>query len=79
MANRLFIVGCFAHDSQGILAAVGQFTLMGIERHFNFLLRFDLELRVTTVTNAHHWSGLAYDSQLALWHDLSLAQVGEGA
>jgi hypothetical protein len=35
-------------------------------------------LRVTTLANANHRSGLFYDSQLALWHDLSLAQGGDG-
>ena len=78
MENKLFIVGRFAHDPQGILAAVGQFALMGIERGLNFLLRFALKLRVTALANANHRRGLLYDSQLALWHNLSLAQGGDG-
>ena len=64
--NRLFIVGRFTHDPHGILAAVGQFALMGIERGF--------ELRIIALAKANHRRGLSYDSQLALWHDLSLPQ-----
>lgn len=44
MENRLFIVGCFQHDPQGILTTVGQFALMGIERGFNCLLGIGLKL-----------------------------------
>ncbi len=76
--NRLFIFGRFPHYPQGILAAVGQFALMGIERGFDFLLRFGLELRVITLAKANHLRGLFYDFQLALWHDPSLAQGGDG-
>jgi hypothetical protein len=78
MKNRLFIFGRFAHDPQRILAAVGQFALVGIECGFNFLLRFGLELQITAFANANHRCGLFYDSQLTLWHDLSLAQGGDG-
>ena len=78
MENRLLIVGRFAHDPQGILATVGQFALMGIERDFNFPLKFGLELRVATFANSNHRRGLFYDSQLTIWHNLSLTQGRDG-
>jgi hypothetical protein len=78
MKNRLFIFGRFAHDPQRILAAVGQFALVGIECGFNFLLRFGLELQVAAFANTEQWRGFFYDSQFALWHNPSLTQGGDG-
>jgi hypothetical protein len=69
MKNRLFIVGRFTHNPQGILAAVGQLALMDIERGFNFLLRLGLELRVAVFAYAEQWRSLFHDPKLALWHD----------
>jgi hypothetical protein len=78
MENRLLILGRFAHDPQGILAAVGWFALMGIERGFDFLLRPGFELRVAAFAYTDNRWVMFYDPQLALWHDLSLAQGGDG-
>jgi hypothetical protein len=73
MKNRLLVFGRLSHDPQRILATVGQFALMGIERGFNFLLRLGLELRVAAFAYSDYRWVLFYDPQLALWHDLSLA------
>jgi hypothetical protein len=78
MKNSLFIVGCFAHNPQGILAAIGHFTLVAIKCGFNFLFKFAFELRVAAFAYAEEWRGLFHDPKLALWHDLSLAQGGDG-
>ncbi len=74
MENRLFIVGCFAHDSQGILAAVGQFALMGIELYLNIIA---FELGVAAFTYANGGRGLLHDPQFALLHNCSLAYPAE--
>ena len=73
MRNRLLVLGRFAHDPQSILATVGQFALMGIERGFNFLLRFGLELRVAAFAYSDYRRVLFYDPQFARRHDCSLA------
>jgi hypothetical protein len=44
VVNRLFIVGRFAHDAQGILATVGKFAFVGIKSGLNLVLEIGLEL-----------------------------------
>ncbi len=73
MKNRLFIFGRFAHDSQGILAAVGQFALMNIELCLNIGI---LKLSVAPFADANGWRSLLYNPQFALRHDCSLAHLG---
>jgi hypothetical protein len=73
MKNRLFIFGSFADNPQGILAAIGQFALVGSEGILKGLLGITLELRIATLTNTEHRRGVSYDSEIVLWHDLSLA------
>jgi hypothetical protein len=79
MGNRLFIFGRFAHDTQRILAAIGQLALVGIECGLDGLLGFAPELGIASFAYAEHGRGLVHDPQLALWHDPSLAHAGEGA
>jgi hypothetical protein len=78
MKNRLFIFGRFAHNSQRILAAVGQFALMRVERGYNFLVGFGLELQIAAFANTKQRRGFFYDSQTTLWHVLSLAHLERG-
>ncbi len=73
MKSRLFIFGSFADDPQGILAAIGQFALVGSKGILKGLLRIALELRIATLTNTEHRRSVSCDSEIALWHDLSLA------
>ena len=79
MKNRLLVLGCFVHDPERILAAVGKFALVGVERRLDSLLGIGLELRIAAFANADYWRGLFDDPQLALWHDFSLAQSAGGA
>ncbi|MGC2851386.1 MAG: hypothetical protein WB556_15480 [Candidatus Acidiferrum sp.] len=72
MPNRLFIFGCFAHDSQRILAAVGQFALVGIELCLKVIA---LELGIASFAYADGRRTLLYDPQFAFWHVQSLAHL----
>ena len=78
MKNRLFIFSRFAHDPQCILGAVCRLTFVAIESGFNSPLRVRLKLRAATLAYADHWWAFFHDPQLAFWHDLSLAQSGDG-
>lgn len=74
MRNRLLIFGSFAHDAQGVLAAVSQLALVCVELGFDFLLRIGLKLPVTMLTYGNDRRCFLYDSQTAFRHGLSLAQ-----
>jgi hypothetical protein len=76
MKNKLFIVGCFAHDPQGVLTAIKRLTLVGIKLCLNVGI---FELSVAPFTNADGGRRLFYHPQFALLHDLSLAHGGDGA
>jgi hypothetical protein len=79
MANRLFIFGGFAHDSQGVVAAIDQLAFVGIERGFNRLLGVALELGVAALAYGEEWWTIIHDSQFAFRrHDHSLAHAVEG-
>ncbi len=69
MRNKLSVFDRFAHDPQGILAAVGRFAFVGIERRFNVSFGVSLKLGVATFAHADSWRDLFYYAQLALWHD----------
>jgi hypothetical protein len=79
MRNRLLILGCFAHNSHGVLATVYRLALMGIKLRLNFLFRVILrcligpELGIATFADADSWEGRLYDAQFSLLHDCSLA------
>jgi len=79
MRNRLLIFGSFAHDSQGILAAITRIAFVGIECGLNFLLRIGLELGVATLADTKEGRDLVHHSQLSFWHEASLTQCREGA
>lgn len=74
MRGRLFILGSFTDDPQGVLTDIGQFALMGIECSLNVLLRVGFELYVAAFAYANLCSGPFYDPQFAFWHADSLAQ-----
>lgn len=71
MKNRLFIFCGFAHDTQRILAAIGNLTFVVVEGGFNCQLRISLELRTAPLAYA---KTLFNDSQIAFRHTRSLAQ-----
>jgi hypothetical protein len=73
--NRLFAFRRFAHDAQGVLTAVHQFGLVGIKLRLNIDKAGRLELRITSFTDADGWRALLHNSELALMHDCSLAQL----
>jgi hypothetical protein len=73
MRNRLFIFGCFPHDSQSILTGVNQLALVGVKSGVDRPFRFGLKLEVAALANADHRRVWSYDSQFALRHDFSLA------
>ena len=79
MRNRLLILCCLAHDPQGVLAAIHQFALVGIERRpeFGFRVIFQgligMELRIAAFADAKSHRRALYDPKIAFLHDRSLA------
>ncbi len=74
--KRLLVFCGFAHDPQGVLAAVHRFALMGIEPCLNIRIRnkqVGLELRIATFADSDEWRGAFHDPQLALGHVQSVA------
>ena len=65
--KRLLAFGGFAHDPQGILAAVQRLALVGVELCLNVGI---LELGIAPFADA---KPLFHDPQFALRHDFSLA------
>jgi hypothetical protein len=81
--SRLLIFGCFADDTQGVLAAVYQFADMLIKLSVyrlcgildgKFSAAGDLELLIAIQANPQIGSApdSLDDSQFALWHEYSL-------
>ena len=68
--RTLFAFRSFAHDPQGVLAAVHGLALVGVELCLNIGI---LELRVAPFAYADGRRGLFHDPQFALCHDCSLA------
>jgi hypothetical protein len=85
MRNRLLIFGRFAHDSDGILAAIHQFALMSIECGVNFHRRLvwvsatGFELSITAFADPECQGSFLYDPKAAYLHDFSLAHLAKRA
>ena len=81
MRNRLLAFGSFADDAKRILTAVHWLALMSIKSRpdleFSIAQRgaAGLELRIAPFTNANHGDGALDESQIALCHASSLAQM----
>jgi hypothetical protein len=80
--NRLFIVGSFAHRSEGVLAAIRRLTLVPIELLLNGRLGIPhvgiaRELGVTAFADSEDWNipNPLHESQIALCHIQSLAHL----
>jgi hypothetical protein len=77
--KRLLAVGGFAHDSQGVLAAVYWLALVGSECLHYFRVRLlprpfvGLELAIASLTDADSRRRFLNDPQTAFWHVQSLA------
>jgi hypothetical protein len=67
--SRLLVFRSFAHDPQGVLAAVQLFALVGVKLYLHVLA---LELSATSFANT---KPLFHDPQFALRHDFSLAHL----
>jgi hypothetical protein len=72
--SRLFVFGRFAHDAEGILAAVYRFALMSIELSLHVGI---CELCGASLADAQNGPSVLsfYDPELSLRHDCSLAQL----
>lgn len=71
MGNRLFIFGSFAHDPQGVLAAIGGLAFMVCQRIVYPLIGISRELGIAAFANAENRIPVAFnDSQFALRHGL---------
>jgi len=69
--KRLFAFGSFAHDPQGVLAAVQRLAIVGIELRLNLAV-CTTKLRATTLADGE--SGILFDDpQFAFCHEYSLA------
>ena len=68
--NELSAFGGFAHDPQGVLAAVHWLALVGIKLCLNIIA---LELSVASFADAESWMGLLYNPKFSFRHDSSLA------
>ena len=77
MRSRLLILGGFAHDAQGVLAAVEQSALVFVKlcRHVQFPIgQAGFELRVASFAHANGRRRFSlYDQQASGRHDRSLA------
>jgi hypothetical protein len=73
MNNRLLIFGSFAHHAQGVLAAIGQLALVGVERGLDCLWGIALELGIAAFAYSEQGRLGIYDSQSAFSHAASLA------
>lgn len=60
----------FAHDPQGVLAAIQRLALVGIKLDLNVSI---LELGIASLAHADGGRGLFHNPQFALRHDSSLA------
>lgn len=63
----------FAHDPQGVLTAVHQFALVGIERGEDRSQPIAFELGIAVLADTDKGRGALHDPQLAFLHDCSLA------
>ena len=72
MRNRLLVFGRFAHDPEGILAAVYRLAFVGVEL---CLKVGTLKLSVAPFADGDGRRGWFYDSQFALLHGFSLAHL----
>ena len=72
MRDRLLVLGRFAHDSQGVLTAIGQRAFVGVKLCLNIGIP---ELGVASFAYADRRRGSLYDPQFALRHDCSLAHL----
>ena len=68
----LLVFGGFAHNPQGILAAVQWLALVGIERRLD-LVFCSAKLRITAFADTKR-RGLPYEFELPFVHGHSLAQ-----
>ena len=81
MWSRLLVFCGLADDSQGVLAAVYEFALVGIERCLDFFLCViwrrvaRLKLRIAAFADAYSREWGLHDSQLTFLHDRSLAHL----
>jgi len=82
MKNKLFILGCFAHDPQSILAAVYRLAFMAGKGFADLPFRSicvrlsGLKLLIACFTNANHRGRDAlYNPEFSLLHDCSLAHL----
>ena len=79
MRNKLLILGRFAHNAHGVLAAVYRLALVGVKRGPEFGFRaiisglIGVELRTATFTDPKSARCAFYDPKIALVHDCSLA------
>jgi len=71
MRNRLLAFGCFADDSQRVLAAINGLAIVGIERGMNLGIR-PAKLRTTAFADGKG-RVLFHDSEFAFRHEDSLA------
>jgi hypothetical protein len=74
VSGTSFSFGRFAHDSQGILAAIQRLAFVGIERGLNLGV-CAVELRATAFADGKARAAL-YDSEFALRHEDSLPPKG---
>ena len=71
----LFVFGCFADDSEGVLTAINRLAGVSVECGLNLGIRA-AKLRAATFTDGE-FRVLLDSPQFALWHGSSLAQFAE--
>jgi hypothetical protein len=83
--KRLLAFGRFAHDPQGILAAIYRLALVCIELRLDLLSRVIKILiarqkgLVAVLASACHWVAESNDAEATLWHGYSLAHLARRA
>ena len=77
MRSKLFVLGCFTHDSQGVLAAIHELALVGVELLLDagFNRRSErghgAKLHVAILADAE-LRRFSHDPKFSLFHDPSL-------
>ena len=72
--TRLFVLGCFAHDSQSALTAVYRLALVLCELNLHIYFRvvldwlFGMEVHIARFADGKGNRGALHDSEIALWH-----------
>jgi hypothetical protein len=78
MKSRLLIFGCFAHNPQSILTAIGRFAFVGVECRLKGPLGVAFKLQIAPFAYASHWP-LFDNPQFAFSHEPSLTHRATGA